>query len=249
MDREDPSAGQPAQAGHAPAEFVELPPEPTQWPVALGWILTSYGILGIGMNLCGAVSLHWYAPAVKWAFGVEVPGPPLSLTISTSILSFLGVALGIVLIRGAWRLKVRRASGARLVQRWVALRLALAVVGLAGGLLMLKSSIQWSTDVESALEQAARRRAEQSVSGPPPGMGGGGGRRGRGGGGGMRMGGGGGGSSPQAPEPASQRDSTDYAMQVSGVALSAASVSIMPLVTGFMLTSRRRRDEWSQWSD
>lgn len=239
-----------AQHSDAPAEFVELPPEPAQWPAALGWGLTAYGVLGIAANLCGAVSIHWYAPAMKWFSGGDIPGPPIALTVSTLVMSFLGVALGVVLVRGAWRMRGRRMSGVRLVQRWVLLRLALAMVGLAVGLVMLKNSVQWSSDLQEAMEQAARRRAEQAVSGPPPGMGGGGGggRRGRGG---MRGGGGGGGGppAPAIPEPASPRDSTFYALQVGSVAFSAASVSIVPLFVGFYLTARRRRDEWARWSD
>lgn len=249
MDDHADSGMSPGQPAHAPPEFVDLPPEPSSWPTTLGWVLTAYGILGIGVNLCGAVSIHWYAPAMKWFMGGDIPGPPLPLTVSTSVLSFLGIALGAVLLRGAWRLRQRRLSGVRLVQRWVMLRLALAVLALAAGLLMLKSSMQWSSDVEAAVEQAARRRSEQSVSGPPPGMGGGGGRRGRGGGGGMRMGGGGGGPPPAAPEPTAPRDSTFYAMQVGSLAFSAAAVSVMPLFAGFFLTSRLRRDEWERWSD
>ena len=246
MDQTGVSASAAEHAAAAPAEFVDLPPEPTHWPVSLGWTLTLYGVLGIGTNLCGAVSLHWYAPAMKWALGGDVPGPPAALTISTSVTSFLGVALGIVLVRGGWRLKQRRMSGVRLIQRWLTLRLALAVVGLAVGLLMLKNSMQWSSEVQAAVEQAERRRAEQAVSGPPPGMGGGGGRRGRGGG--MRMGGGGGGPPPSSPEPAAARSPDDAAMQIGWIALGAAAVSAMPLFTGFFLTSRRRQDEWKRWA-
>ena len=248
--QEQVESAAPVQPSDVPEDYFDLPPEPSQWPMALGWVLTCYGILGIGTNLCGAVSLHWYAPAMKWFVGGEVPGPPLALTISTSVMSFLGIALGVMLVRGAWRLRVRRASGVRLVQRWVMLRLALAVLGLAVGLLMLKNNVQWSSEVEEAFRQAERRRAEQAVSGPPPGMGGGGGRRGgRGGGGGMRMGGGGGGPPPAAPEPVAQRGAAFYAMQVGSIAFSAASVSAMPLFAGFFLTGRRRRDEWERWSD
>lgn len=244
MDQIGVTASAVAQAPDAPAEFVDLPPDPAQWPVALGWVLTVFGILGIGANLYSAVSLHWYAPAMKWALGVEMPGPPLALTISTSVMSFLGIALGVMLVRGAWRMRQRRAGGLRLVQRWVMLRLMLALFGLAVGLLMLKNNVQWSSEVEEAVRQAERRRAEQAVSGPPPGMGGGG-RRGRGG---MRMGGGGG--PPQsAPEPVAQRDSAYYAMQVGSIAFNTAAVSAMPLFTGFFLTGRRRRDEWKRWSD
>lgn len=245
MDQSGEMAGAAAHPPGAPPEFVDLPPEPAQWPVSLGWVLTCYGILGIGANLCGAVSLHWYAPAMKWFLGGDIPGPPLPLTVSTSIISFLGIALGVVLVRGAWRMRQRRAGGLRLVQRWVMLRLALAAVGLVLGLLMLKHNVQWSSEVEEALRQAERRRAEQTVSGPPPGMGGGGGRRRRGG-----MGMGGGGGPPQAaPDAVPQRDSTYYAMQVGSVAFSAAAVSAMPLFTGFFLTGRRRRDEWVRWPD
>jgi hypothetical protein len=247
MDQIGVTASADAQPPDAPAEFVDLPPETAQWPMGLGWVLTGYGILGIGANLCGAVSLHWYAPVMKWALGAEIPGPPLPLTIATSATSFAGIALGIVLVRGAWRMRQRRMSGLRLVQRWVMLRIALAVVGLAVGLLMLKNNVQWSSEVEEAIVQAERRRAEQSVSGPPPGMGGGGGRRGRGG---MRMGGGGGGSGgppPMASAPA--RGPAYYGMQIGSVAISAAAVSAMPLFAGFYLTSRRRRDEWERWSD
>ncbi|MBU3728855.1 MAG: hypothetical protein FGM37_06345 [Phycisphaerales bacterium] len=249
MEQTGTSAGAAAEPVVAPAEFVDVPPEPAQWPVTLGWVLACYGALGIGMNLCGAISIHWYAPAMKWALGGEIPGPPMPLTVSTTVMSFAGMALGVVLVRGAWRLRQRRQSGVRLVQRWVALRLGLAALGLAVGLLMLKNSLQWSAEVEDALSRAERRRAEQAVSGPPPGMGGGGGRRGRGGGG-MRMGGGGGGP-PQAPapEPVARRDSGFYAMQVGWIAFSTASLSAMPLVTGFMITSRRRRDEWRGWPD
>ena len=246
MDQMGVSASAAEHATAPPAEFVDVPPEPTHWPVSLGWVLTVYGVLGIGANLCGAVSLHWYAPAMKWALGGDVPGPPVALTISTSVISFLGIALGIVLVRGGWRLKQRRMSGVRLVQRWLTLRLALAVVGLALGLLMLKNSMQWSSEVRTAIEQAERRRAEQVVSGPPPGMGGGGGRRGRGGG--MRMGGGGGGPPPSSPEPSADRSPDDAAMQIGWIALGAAAVSAMPLFTGFFLTSRRRQDEWKRWA-
>lgn len=245
MDQSGVPASAVAQAPDAPAEFVDLPPDPAQWPMTLGWVLTVFGILGIGANLCGAVSLHWYAPAMKWALGVEMPGPPLALTVSTSVMSFLGIAVGVMLVRGAWRMRQRRRDGLRLVQRWVMLRLLLALFGLAVGLLMLKNNVQWSAEVEEAVRQAERRRAEQAVSGPPPGMGGGGGRRGRGG---MRMGGGGG--PPQsAPEPVAQRDSAYYAMQVASIAFNTAAVSAMPLFTGFFLTGRRRRDEWERWSD
>jgi hypothetical protein len=246
MDQMGVSASAAEHATAPPAEFVDVPPEPTHWPVSLGWVLTLYGVLGIGANLCGAVSLHWYAPAMKWALGGDVPGPPVALTISTSVISFLGIALGIVLVRGGWRIKQRRMSGVRLIQRWLTLRLALAVVGLAAGLLMLKNSMQWSSEVRTAIEQAERRRAEQAVSGPPPGMGGGGGRRGRGGG--MRMGGGGGGPPPSSPEPSADRSPDDAAMQIGWIALSAAAVSAMPLFTGFFLTSRRRQDEWKRWA-
>lgn len=247
MDQFGVPAAATVQPTDVPADFVELPPEPAQWPMALGWVLTVFGILGIGANLCGAVWLHWYAPAMKWFMGGEVPGPPLALTVSRSAMSFLGIALGVMLVRGAWRMRQRRASGIRIVQRWVMLRLMLAMVGLAVGLLMLKNSVQWSSEVEEAVRQAERRRADQAVSGPPPGMGGGGGRRGRGGGG-MRMGGGGG--PPQsAPEPVAQRDSAYYAMQVGSIAFNTAAVSAMPLFTGFFLTSRRRRDEWKRWLD
>jgi hypothetical protein len=224
-----------------PDDFADLPPETAQWPMALGWVLTGYGILGIGANLCGAVSLHWYAPVMKWALGAEIPGPPLPLTVTTSVMSFAGVALGVVLVRGAWRMRTRNIRGLRLVQRWVMLRIALAVVGLAVGLLMLKNNVQWSNEVDEAVRQAERRRAEQAVSGPPPGMGGGRRRRG-----GMSMGGGGG---PPAVDSADVRGPGYYSMQIGTVAMSAAGVSAMPLFTGFFLTARRRRDEWTRWSE
>jgi hypothetical protein len=228
-----------------PEEWVELPPEPTQWPVALGWTLAAYGVLGILANLCGAISLHWYAPAMKWFLGGEVPGPPLALTVSTSVTSFLGVALGVVLVRGAWRLKQRKASGVKLVQRWAMLRIALIALSLGLGLLFLKVNVQWSVEIEEAVSQAERRRAEQAVSGPPPGMGGGPGRRGRGGMGGR----GGGGPPPAATAPSTERGSAYYAMQVASVAMTSGALATMPLFTGFFLTSRRRRDEWERWTD
>ena len=76
MEQSGEMASAAAQSPDAPSEFVDLPPEPAQWPTALGWVLAVFGILGIVANLCGAVSLHWYAPAMKWALGIEMPGPP-----------------------------------------------------------------------------------------------------------------------------------------------------------------------------
>lgn len=244
----DGTAGPATQAlPDVPEEWVELPPEPSQWPAALGWTLTAYGVLGILANLCGAVSLHWYAPAMKWFMGGNIPGPPLALTVSTSVTSFLGIALGVLLVRGAWRLKQRKASGVRLVQRWAMLRLALVALSLGLGLLFLKVNVQWSADIEAAVLQAERRRAEQAVSGPPPGMGGGGqGRRGRGGMGGRS---GGGGPPPAVTTPSSERGPAYYAMQVGSVAMTSGAIAAMPLFTGFFLTSRRRRDEWERWTD
>jgi hypothetical protein len=50
-------------------------------------------------------------------------------------------------------------------------------------------------------------------------------------------------------ESAPARGPAYYGMQIGTVAMSAAAVSAMPLFAGFFLTARRRRDEWTRWSE
>lgn len=231
----------------APAEFESLPPEPTVWPVALGWVLAGYAGLGILVNLCGAAWLHWYGPAMKWLMGMEVPPGPTAVLVTGTVLSILAAGLGVMLLRGAWLLRQRRIRGVRLVQRWIMLRLALVAVSLVASLLLVKANAQWTADVADAAREAARRQAEQSVSGPPPGMGGsrrGGMRGGRGRGMSMSVGTGGG-----EAEPASGPAEMTYRIQIIGVAVQHAALAAMPLVAGFLITGARRRREWESWRD
>lgn len=136
--------------------------EGLKWPGLLGGLSIAFGIITLLGSCCGGVGAA-LMPLALGAAGLKVGPIPGSILAWMAFDVLASLALGYMLFVGGIGVLRRRAGGPRMLLRYAAVRLVLAVPMLVIGLLLVPASATWSAQFIEA-QHAAQEEAGQPIT-------------------------------------------------------------------------------------